>query len=361
MTPPLLRYESNHSSSQTRSARRLAVGGEAAQQLDQLPAGLPRERAEEVVLVGEVAVEAAMADAGRDDDVVDPGVVVAPCREHLRARVEEPASGLLAAWPQRAVAGRHGKRRDGGKRRGCRRGRCRAPDVDTVDGPVEQPVDDVCEAVDEALVLDRAGRCHGLPVEAAADQDGGHPAGQGLVAAAVAAAEGPQQRGVESGAERGGLLGKRFVVTAGGLEGGEDRRVALVETGEVVDPGHQPLDALGVGADRLEALSQVDQLAAQLPRQLPEHVVLAGEVLVEGRARAPRSLGDQLDPSLAESHLGEDFERGLQDAPLGLRATFADQRVAAERPASGRGRPVRRRHVTHRRSSGPQPRLRSFA
>ena len=55
---------------------------------------------EEVALVLEVPVEGAVADAGSCDDVVDPGVVVAPGGQHGRTGGEQPQSGLLAAGAQ---------------------------------------------------------------------------------------------------------------------------------------------------------------------------------------------------------------------------------------------------------------------
>jgi hypothetical protein len=78
------------------------------------------------------------------------------------------------------------------------------------------------------------------------------------------------------------------------------------------------------------AVAEVDHLVGELAGQLPEHVVLAGEVLVERRSRAPRPLGDQLDAGVVVPDLAEHLEGGVEDPALGVAAPLADERVRPE-------------------------------
>lgn len=72
----------------------------------------------------------------------------------------------------------------------------------------------------------------------------------------------------------------------------------------------------------------------KITRQMPEDILLAGEILVERRPGAAGDLGDQFHAGVVETTGTEHLERGSEDGSLGDGAAFADQRAVAERRAS---------------------------
>ena len=126
------------------------------------------------------------------------------------------------------------------------------------------------------------------------------------------------------------------------------RRGAPPTPGATVQPSASGV--IGPSAS-VEAL----QLAGHLAGEVAEHVLLAGEVLVEGDPRAPGQLGDAVDAALVVAVLAEDPQGGVEDALLGALAAGADVRVVGERgaPQHGVGSPSSRR----RRRRRPAERL----
>ncbi len=281
-----------------------------------------------------------MAHAGGGDDVVDPGVVVAPGRQHGGTRIEQPQPGLLAAGPEQAVvAGRRG-RGDGGVPAA---GAAGADDVHSLDRALEDAVEELGHTFDERLGAGVGGSL--LGVEAAPDQHRHQVVDQRGVVRCLVDPERAQQgqgRSVRDAARAAGL---GLVVAAGGLERGEHRPPRLVQGHELADPLGEVLEAGGVGRDPFQPLGQRHHLLAEPAGQGPEHVVLAGEVLVEGGARAAGALGDQLDPGLGEAGLAEHLERGAEDAALRVGAALAHERVAPERWPPHHAR-IHRRNAT---------------
>ena len=86
-----------------RSPRPGSIGPTSAASASIACRAVHRERAEEVLLVGEVQVERAVRRAGRAHDVVDPALVVAPLGEHAHAGVGEPPHRLAALRAQLAA------------------------------------------------------------------------------------------------------------------------------------------------------------------------------------------------------------------------------------------------------------------
>jgi hypothetical protein len=171
---------------------------------------------------------------------------------------------------------------------------------------------------------------HLLGVEAAADQDRHQVADQRGGGRRVVGVEGPEEGGAGPVGDAGGPPGLGLVAPAGGLEPGEHRRPRFVQRHEPTDPLGEVRDAVAVRRHPLELVGVGDHVPAQLGGERPEHVVLAGEVLVEGRARAAGAGGDQLDAGLGEADLCEAVEGRAEDATPGVRAPHAHQRVAPE-------------------------------
>ena len=108
----------------------------------------------------------------------------------------------------------------------------------------------------------------------------------------------------------------------------------VVEVGELVEPPDQRGPPGVVGRDRTEPRRHLDHRPADMAGEGPEHVLLAGEVLVEGGPRASRRLGDLLDAAVVVAVLGEHPQRRGQDAALGSGSPLTDDGVVAERRAS---------------------------
>jgi hypothetical protein len=130
------------------------------------------------------------------------------------------------------------------------------------------------------------------------------------------------------GADPGCATRHDVVADLGRGERGEHRRVLLVEVGVGRQPVAQGMPARGIGRDLPHAVDDREQLARDLTRELTEEVFLAGEVLVEGRPRAPGRVGDVLDAGRVVADLAEHVERGAQDALLGAGASDADRRFS---------------------------------
>ena len=93
------------------------VGRDRTERLGQrlhLLGALASERAEQVLLVGEVEIEGAVRQLRHPDDVVDAGRVVAPLGQHLEPGVEQLRHRAAALRAQLAVA-----RRRAGRTAGC--------------------------------------------------------------------------------------------------------------------------------------------------------------------------------------------------------------------------------------------------
>ncbi len=209
-----------------------------------------------------------------------------------------------------------------------RRGARAADDVDALDRALQDPMEQLGDARDQRP---RAGpRRQLLGVEAAPDHHRHEVGGQRRVPARVGDAERAQQRHAGAVGDVGRPLGPGLLVAARRLVRGEHGGPGGMQVHELADPGGQVVEAGGVRRHQAEPLGQRHHLAAQAAGQRPEHLVLAGEVLVEGRARAAGSLGDRLDPCLREAHLGEDLQGRAQDATLGVTAPLADERVGTE-------------------------------
>src|SRR5690606_19866552 len=108
------------------------------------------------------------------------------------------------------------------------------------------------------------------------------------------------------------------------------RLVALEDLGVARHPAADRVPALGIRGDEPERLGRGAELARHLPRQVAEHVLLAGEVLVERRPRAPGELGDAGDAAPVVALLAEDAQGGVDDPLLGALAPRPDPRVGGE-------------------------------
>ncbi len=121
-----------------------------------------------------------------------------------------------------------------------------------------------------------------------------------------------------------------LVTFGGGREGVVHRARALVDLGVAADPGPQRRPTGQVGGDRLERLGRGGELASHLPRQLAEHVLLAGEVLVEGDTRASGAGGDAIDAAVLVALLAEHIQGRVEDPLLGPLPAGADPGVVRE-------------------------------
>ena len=205
-------------------------------------------------------------------------------------------------------------------------------------------MDELGDPVDEGLGAHAARRL--LGEEPDPDQHRQQVGDESLVRRGLGQPEGAQERqtGPVGDATRSARLG---LVSAGGrLVRREHRGPGLVELDELAQPVGEVRQPLGVGRHRTERVRLADHRLRELGGERPEDVVLAGEVLVEGGARAARAFGDQLHSGFGVAVLGEHLERGAEDATLGVGAPLTDQRVAAERgAASDTG--VHRANATH--------------
>ena len=210
----------------------------------------------------------------------------------------------------------------------------------------EEAVHDLGQAVDEASALDDLGEAD--RVEAAADENGDHPARQSVgLSIGVVGAEAVEKRVAQTVTDSTRPAGHRLVVPARCLKGGEHRRVGLMKGGELFQPGGQGRDPLLIRGDVTEPVAKSDHLFAELRCEVPEDVVFAGEVLVEGRARAAGLPSDQLDPSPMEADLGKYRERAGEDAPLCVAASLPDVGVVPEGRAPADARTIHPRQATH--------------
>src|SRR5205823_12651587 len=102
-----------------------------------------------------------------------------------------------------------------------------------------------------------------------------------------------------------------------------------------------PRPARRVRADGVERFGRRAQLAGDLPHEVPEHVLLAGEVLIEGHARAASERRDPLDAAPVIALVAERPERGVEDSLLRALPPRPDLRVVGKRgPPSERQRPA---------------------
>ncbi len=293
-----------------------------------------------------------MGDPGGGDDVVDAGAVVPAAHQDVGPGLQQ---GL-----ERAAAG-------GGEVGGhlvalehLAQGRAEVEDrrpptggrvhVDLGLQAEQRAVHDVGEGVADAL--GRVGR-RGRRPEDAGDVVGPGQALQEQLDHRVELA-GRQGRGGQPGPDEGHdalagadrSAGDRLVALRRRLEGLVDGLVALVD---LAAPGHEAADggpAVEVGGDRPEGLGRGAHLPGDLRRQVPEHVLLAGEVLVEGDPRAAGDGGDAVDAAAVVADLAEDLQGGVEDPLLGPLAPGADVGVVRERGAPDHGRrPVSRRAV----------------
>ena len=147
-----------------------------------------------------------------------------------------------------------------------------------------------------------------------------------------------EQRGIRSrGDDRGAELvpdAARPREPLGGLaeRGGkrvDDRFEFDKYVDQFVEPAFDRLDAGAVGRVRFDRPGDGAEPSGECTREVPEHVVLAREVLVERRARAARDLGDQFDTRRVEAVLAEHLERRVEDRPMGRGAAAADVRAVA--------------------------------
>ena len=86
-----------------------------------------------------------------------------------------------------------------------------------------------------------------------------------------------------------------------------------------------------VGGQRVERLHRRPELTGDLTGELAEDVVLAGEVLVDRDPGAARDLGDAVERGPVVALLGEDLQRGVEDALLRAQASGTDRGVVRER------------------------------
>jgi hypothetical protein len=110
-----------------------------------------------------------------------------------------------------------------------------------------------------------------------------------------------------------------------------------VDVGVASDPGAQRRPAGVVVGERLERLRRRPHLPSDLAGEVPEHVVLAGEVLVDRHARATGHLGDALQRRALVAVLAEHLQGGVEDPLLRPQPARPDRRVV------GVGRPPHRR------------------
>ena len=143
---------------------------------------------------------------------------------------------------------------------------------------------------------------------------------------------GPEEgHGVRTGADRS--AGDRLVALGRRLKGLVDGLIALVDLAVAGHPAAQRRPAVAVRTDRPEGFGRRVHLAGDLAREVPEHVLLAGEVLVEGHPGAPGDLGDAVDAAPVVADLAEDLEGGVEDPLLGALAASPDVGVVRERGA----------------------------
>jgi hypothetical protein len=132
-------------------------------------------------------------------------------------------------------------------------------------------------------------------------------------------------------ADGAGALGAVGVPAAGGLKGGEYRGPCLVQVHELADPLGEVGQPGGVGRDARDSGGELHDLLAELAGESPEHVVLAGKILVVGGAGAAGPLGDEFNPGPAETQFPEYLEGGGEYAALGVAAALTDHGIASER------------------------------
>ncbi len=124
------------------------------------------------------------------------------------------------------------------------------------------------------------------------------------------------------------------------LERDEDRFVRVVDLRVALEPAMEGLPPGQVAGDGLQGLGRLVEPPGHPSGEVAEEVLLAGEVLVERRPRAPRQLGDALDPALLVTDLAEHLQGRLEDAHLGLVAPLADHRAVGEGGATDDRGPV---------------------
>jgi hypothetical protein len=233
------------------------------------------------------------------------------------------SSSLRRVWRPRG-------RQTGEPGRALRRRLAHRSRVHAADRTMQQPVDGAGQAVDERRAAlpaqpevpvvrrpeqDRScDRCQRSPVDAAP-------------VPGVAAEDGLP----EALAHDLGCFGGRGLVPRGRLERHQQRLVVGAQVDDAVEPVAQVGQPAVVWPDLPQVVGEVVHGVCHAPRQLPEDVLLAGEVLVEGGARAAGGLGDELDAGVVEAVLAEHDEGGVEDlAPRGG-PSLADQRTVPER------------------------------
>ena len=118
-----------------------------------------------------------------------------------------------------------------------------------------------------------------------------------------------------------------------GLQCVEDRLVTRVDLGVARNPCAHRVPTFTVGRERIEGLGRGAHLPCHLTRQLPEHVFLAGEVLVEGDPRAAGEVRDPIDAAPVVALFTEGAQRRVEDALLRALPAGSDPRVVGERRA----------------------------
>ena len=76
---------------------------------------------------------------------------------------------------------------------------------------------------------------------------------------------------------------------------------------------------------------QFGEFGAEFPGQAPVKVFLARKVLIKGRPRTPRHVGDRLDAGSGAAVLGKGLVGGCNDAQLGRPSSVADCGIRSER------------------------------
>ena len=130
--------------------------------------------------------------------------------------------------------------------------------------------------------------------------------------------------------------GEGGVGRVGVVPGLDDRLVALVEVVELPEPAAQRVAAGRSRSDLRELTGQLAHLQHDIVEQAPEHVLLGGEVEVEGSVGDAGHPADVIDTSGVIALLGEDRQRGIEQAgdvaPTRLTELAPPSGLTAEQP-----------------------------